>query len=219
MARLFRASYTRPIPTAAEFVTAKGKPHARYVDGHGHKQTVPLTKDGKRLRFIATNFTGQYRNADGKLISVALYSDQTSSEQELARLVRLEDRRDSGLIDRFSEHASRPLAEHVAEWGESILNAQSGKSHADKVTSCVRRIIDGCKFVIIADISASRVLQFLADLRKNRQPANAIDPAKEVYTRTELAALLRVKPCAVASLVRRHRLTGCTSSHARQAFG
>jgi integrase len=147
------------------------------------------------------------RPSTGQQISVPLFTDKTASEQELARLVKLAERRESGLIDPFSEHAGRPLAELVADWQASVLNDGAGTSHANKIASCVRRIIDGCRFNIIADISASRVQQFLADLRKDRQPCSAIDKAKETYTRAELAALLDVKPSAIGSLVRRHRLT------------
>lgn len=63
MARLFRASYTRPIRAETQIVTVKGKPHARYVDrsGRGKARTVPLTKNGKRLLFFSKVYSGQYR--------------------------------------------------------------------------------------------------------------------------------------------------------------
>jgi hypothetical protein len=68
----------------------------------------------------------------------------------------------------------------------------------------------------MADLSASRVQQYLADLRERRAAAPAFDLAKEEYTKKELAALLGVKPSAVPSLIRRHRLEATGKGKARR---
>ena len=64
------------------------------------------------------------------------------------------------------------------------------------------------QFVFPADLSESAVKTFLADLRQRGRPVAPLDPMKESYKRAELAALLKVKPSAVTSLVNRHRLAG-----------
>src|SRR5262249_12177537 len=75
--------------------------------------------------------------------------------------------------------------------------------------------VDGCRFVVPADLSASRVQQYLAGLRE-RHSQSTIDPATRLYTKAALAALLGVKSSAVPSLVRRHRLEAIGNGKARR---
>ena len=67
----------------------------------------------------------------------------------------------------------------------------------------------------MADISASRVQEFLADMRKNRI-LGPLDPNKSEYTRKELAQTLRVNLQQVTDLLRRHRLSGTGDGKARR---
>src|SRR5262249_16665883 len=62
----------------------------------------------------------------------------------------------------------------------------------------------------------SRVQTFLAGLRERGRAAQAIDPAREWYTKKELATLLGVKPCAIPPLVRRHKLEAGGHGKARR---
>ncbi len=71
----------------------------------------------------------------------------------------------------------------------------------------------------MADLSASRVQQFLADLRDHPRALASLDPAKPWYTKGELAALPSVKTSAVPSLVRRHRLEATGNGKARRYPG
>jgi integrase len=202
MAGLFRKSYTVPIPDDAERLTVKGVASARFKQ---RKKTItaPLTTDGTRVRITSPFYYGRVH---GK--TVRLFKDEVASRQRLAELVRNAERGQTDLADPCDGQRRRPLAEHVDEWEAAMRNDGAGSKHVRQFSSCMRRIVEGCKFVVIADLSASRVQQFLADLREDRQTVATIDPAKQFYTRAELAALLHVKPCAVTSLIKRHRLPG-----------
>ena len=68
----------------------------------------------------------------------------------------------------------------------------------------------------MADLSAFRVEQYLADLRDRGRAAVPLDPDKAQYTRGELAKLLGVKGQAITDLVRRHRLQGTGNGKARR---
>src|SRR5262249_36141917 len=87
--------------------------------------------------------------------------------------------------------------------------------HVAQTAACARRVVAGCEFVFMDDVSASRVGTYLADLREVRA-LPALDPAKEEYTKAGLAALLKVKPSSVPSLVRRHRLEATGNGKARR---
>jgi hypothetical protein len=137
---------------------------------------------------------------------VKLFKDAVASQQRLSELLRKMERKESGIADPFEEHRRRPLADHVADWDRAMRHG-AGEKHARQFTACVRRLLAECRFEVMADLSASRVQQYLADLKKDRQPL-VVDPAKAEYTRAELATLLKIKPCTVTSIVARHRLAG-----------
>jgi integrase len=158
----------------------------------------------------------KYRDADGVVRRVAGYTDKEATKQLAGRLEREAARRQEGLTDPHAEHSRRPLAEHLTDWEAALLAEAATPKHVRQTAACARRVIEGCGFVFMADLSASRVQQYLADLRERRGAAPAFDAATEGYTKKELAALLDVKPSAVPSLVRRHRLEATGYGKARR---
>ncbi len=209
MSNIFRKSYTLPIPADAELVTIKGAPSARFK----HKRrtiTVPLTKNGSRVRLCSPCWYGR---VGGKVVK--LFTDAVASQQKLAELIRDAERNQTGLADPGREQRKRPLDEHVGEWEAAMRNDGAGEKHVRQFVGCVRGTINGCQFTFLADISASRVQQYLADLRQDRHRVT-LDPGKAEYKRNELAAILRVKPSAIPSLVRRHRLQAVGEGKARR---
>jgi integrase len=210
MSNIFRRSYTVPIPDAAELITIKGVPSARFKK-NGKTQTAPLTKDGQRMSIESPSWYGWVNGH-----AVRLFKDAVASRQRLAELDRKSELQESGLIDPFEEHRKRPLAEHLGDWAANLRNRGKGESHILATTSCVRRILEACKFERTSNFSASRIEQFLADLRSDGPALRPLDRAKDIYTKTELAAALGINRTAVASLVRRHRLAAMGKGKARR---
>ena len=65
MARVFKQTYTKPVPEGAETFTREGKRHARYKSGKGKTVTAPLSEDGSQIILEATKWYVEYRDADG----------------------------------------------------------------------------------------------------------------------------------------------------------
>ena len=87
---------------------------------------------------------------------------------------------------------------------------------ANQVRTRCRAILDGCGFTFTRDLSAARLQEFLAELRNRGKPMARLDPAKETYTKAELAKLLGIKPASITPLVRRHGLEAEGNGKARQ---
>jgi len=211
MSRVFRQQYTRPIPPDAERVTHKGVPAVRFKGSDGKYVVAPLTRNGDRCRISSPLWYGQYTDADGKTQRVALCENKAAAEQTLAELVKkAEQTKAFGLTDPFGAHRKKSLAEHLADWEQSlqadIVMGNAKPKHVRETVRNARRVIEGCRFVLPGDLSGSAVEAFLAGLRQQGRPVGDLDPAKEWYTRVELAAILRTKPAAVTSLMKRHRL-------------
>src|SRR5262249_61035186 len=90
------------------------------------------------------------------------------------------------------------------------------EKHVRQTLACARRVVEECGFVLIADLSASRVQHFLAGLRERGRKVIDLDPEKEEYTKAELAALLGVKPSAIPALVKRGGLQAAGNGKARR---
>ena len=215
MPRLRRMPYTKPIPEGAEIVTHKGQPHARFNDD-GRIVAAPLTKKGDRIRLLSRKWYGEYTDADGKPCCVPLSTDKTAAGQMLAELVRKTELKKANLSDPFEDHRKRPLADHLDEWEASLLASGATAKHVKQTAACARRVVEACGFVFMADLSASRVQQYLAELRERRRAVPAFEPKKAEYTKKELAALLGVKSSAVPYLVRQHRLEATGNGKARR---
>src|SRR5262249_56713955 len=70
----------------------------------------------------------------------------------------------------------------------------------------VKKILDGRRVKLRADTAPGAVVESLDRLLRQGPATPALDPAKESYTKKELAALLGVTPSAIPPMVRRHRL-------------
>jgi hypothetical protein len=86
------------------------------------------------------------------------------------------------------------------------------------VVGRLEALLDGCKFRFLPDVSASRVMDWLADLRgKGGVPTAAgLEPGREWFTRAEVGKLLGIKSASVTPLVRRHRLPAEGKGKARR---
>src|SRR5262249_58446748 len=96
-----------------------------------------------------------------------------------------------------------PLAEHLTDFGKELLSGGNAPRSVEMVVSRLRALLDGCGFVFISDLSASRAADWLAGLRRQVRPRVELPPDQEWFTRREVAALLGVKPASVAAAVRR----------------
>jgi integrase len=218
--RVFRQQYTRPIPPGAERVTIKnrkGEPVAavRFKGGDGKTITAPVVMrgkgEGRTCRVPSPVWYGRIRGQ-----RVTLCTNKDAAEMMLADLIRKAEMADRGITDPYEEHRKRPLAEHLSDWQAVLLADGATAKHVRQTVACARRVIEGCGFAVMGDLSAYRVQQYLAGLREQRRALPSLDPGQADFTKKELAALLGVKPSAVPSLVRRHRLGATGYGKARR---
>lgn len=158
----------------------EGAPGARFVKA----RKVPKgTAGAKRKRVKSRKWYGR---VPGSPKRIPLSANKVAAQQMLAELVRKAELRKANIFDPFEAHRTRPLLEHVADF-EAYLKAKGNGKHARDAAARVRRVVNGCGFAFIGDLALSRVQQLLAALPGDRRAVLPLDPAKEWYTRTELA--------------------------------
>jgi integrase len=202
VSNLRRVPYTKPIPAGADIVTKKGERFARWKDRKGKTVEAPLTEDGARVRLLSKKWYGEYTDADDRPQCVPLATDRTAAEQMLAALVRKAELGKAGVVDPYEQHRKRPLLDHLADFEADLKAKGTTTEEVKQKTGRIRRLLQGCGFVFISDLSPSRVQQFLADLQESTKQLPPLEPGKEWFTRAEVAAAVGIKPESVKGVVR-----------------
>lgn len=192
--KLFKPSYTRPVPDDAKIVTRKGKRFARFNDRKGKTVTVPLTvtKKGERLVYESPCYGVGF--VDNKQIRrrLPLFSDKRASERaaqkieellscgggmtaELQRwLETLPVKQKSKLIEwqivegrRLSENLGKSLLEHLEDFCDGLAADGAKAYYVRQTRRAISLILEGCRFTFWSDIDGTAVKTFLA---KGRGP-------------------------------------------------
>jgi excisionase family DNA binding protein len=186
------------------------------------KQTIRyLTPTGRRCGPETPGATRKvelsrkwYGTINGR--AIPLCRDKVKSQQMLNKLLNDAAMRQHGLANPFEQHIKRPLADHLADYRRELEARNSAPRYVTCVISRLAALLAGCGFRLIADLSASRVADWLAHMRSKGRPRIALEPGKEAYTPKEAAALLGIKCASVGAVVRRHRLEATGQGKARR---
>jgi hypothetical protein len=198
-------------PTVATYTLPDGK--HRTPDG---KRVTKDTPGAIRVCRRSTVYFGRYRDANRIVQRVPLCADKTAAKQILAKLVTEAKLAEHNLAGAFEAHQKRPLAEHLEDFRADLLAKGRTAKQVRLVYGRARRIVQGCGFRFISELSASRVQGFLAELEARRPALPAIDPAKPSYTRKELAEALGTTPGGITAMFKRHRLAAEGNGKARR---
>lgn len=102
----------------------------------------------------------------GKRFKVKGYTDKKATENKAAELERRAIRLAEGIIEPSDVHGKKPLAEHLADYVRYLTAKGNTAKHVAVTETRIRACLDGCRFVMVADVQPSAVLSFLDDLRK-----------------------------------------------------
>ena len=174
MARVFKQTYTKPLPAGAETITRKGQRLARFKDGRGRTQTAPITQDSQRILLQTAKWYIDYKDADGTTKRAPGFRDKQATEQHASDLEKQAEQVRSGYKPREYEHLTRPLKEHLLEFKSHLLTKGTSEEQAQQVYSRALVIVGGCRFVLWSDIQANVVQEFLAKLRQGTQEQRGI---------------------------------------------
>lgn len=72
-----------------------------------------------------------------------------------------------GLLDPTRAAAGKLLFEHIADFGQSLIDKSDTRKQAQMTVSRVQRIVKDCKFIQWTDISASKVQRSIAKMQEH----------------------------------------------------
>ncbi len=132
------------------------------------KKTTTKTdpKTGQKVKAKSRKWWGRWRAANGTVKRQPLASDKGAAQAMLHELVQKAERTAAGLSDHFDEHKKKPLKTHLEVFRSFMEGKDNNPDHVQLTVTRVRSILDGCRFVFIGDINPTRVVQYLAGLRR-----------------------------------------------------
>jgi integrase len=128
----------------------------------------------------------RYYTPDGKRHKVKGYTDKKATENKAAELERRGIRIDAGIVDASDVHAKTPLAQHAEDFRRYLAAKGNTGEYVAKMMFRLTAVLDGCRFVKIADVQSSAVVEFLGALRgkgKSVKTANDYLAAVKGFTR------------------------------------
>jgi integrase len=155
-----------------------------YIFRPSYTVTDPIT--GKKARKRSRTWWIRYYTPDGERHRVKGYRDKKATETKAAELERRGIRLDAGIVDPTEEHAKKPLAEHAEDFRRYLTAKGNTADYVGLVHFRLTAVLDGCRFVRVADAQASSVVEFLATLRrqgKSVKTANEYLAAVKGFTR------------------------------------
>jgi integrase len=138
--------------------------YAVFVDFAGVLRRLPLLDDERASKGLAriTDSLNSLRSS-GEILP----PEMSRAIEDMPAVMR--DRLVSwDIIPAAKAAARKPLAAHLDDWKDALQAKGSTAGHANQHFKQAQRIVDGCSFITLADISASRVEQFIANLRENQ---------------------------------------------------
>lgn len=149
-----------------------------------YKRKRYTIRNGRKVKLLSKCWYIKYRDADGEKQVVKGYTDKEATRQMAARLEKEAALTSEGMVDRYKEHRTKPLMDHLEDFRQSLLAKGDTARYVGKTVMRAGQIIAGCKFGVWDDIAASKVEIFLKGLR---------DGNKKISTQTSNYYLQAIK--------------------------
>ena len=159
MAEVFKKVTTKPLPPGAAVDIVRGRRVANW-GSRGKPRSAPVNDAGDRIVVESGKW---YGTVDGR--QVPLCRDKTAARTMLNKLLTDAVMDRNGFGDPFKEPRRLPLADHLAAWRADMAARGATAKHARLTANRAGRVVAGCGFAVIADMSASRVQQYVGDLK------------------------------------------------------
>ncbi|MBX3412778.1 MAG: site-specific integrase [Pirellulales bacterium] len=116
----------------------------------------------------------QYFDEQGKRRQVKGFTDRALSAELAAKLESEVRARTSGLVDpdleRASDQRRLPIDSHIKAFRKAIGHNTS--KYVSLVTNRVSKVLSGCKFECLADVDREAIVDYLAELRQEKNLGN-----------------------------------------------
>jgi len=144
-------------------------------------------KSGGKVRAKSKKWWGRYTDDLHREKRVPLSSDKRVAQTMLNDLIAKVERRKAGLDDPIDEEMQKPIEVQLADFKKSQRAKNNSPRYVQEITGKLDRFVDACRWRRVAQIKATDVQGFLADLREEEglsvQTSNHYLRAIKTFTR------------------------------------
>jgi len=187
MATLIKPTKPCLLPLGAEVMDRDGKPHVRLRE-NGKAVLFPLTKDRTKFLRPAAKWYGKYRDADGVTRLVPLSTSKDAARLMLSDELKKVEGEKSGVIDTYTKHRKRPIAELLAEYEQHVLDKGATTKEAAQAARRCEIVFGAVGFVHLKDMDATAAEHWLAERRPLPKQDGGFGPATSNHYRKSLVA-------------------------------
>ncbi len=121
---------------------------------------------GSRVKKRRSKWYARYKGEDGQWKERPGYTDKEATVRLARRLEKGAAQRREGIADPVEQYRATPLTEHLHDFRLSLESKNNGEDHVERTVTRIQKIIDGCNFRFIPDITGDRVANYLAAKRR-----------------------------------------------------
>lgn len=133
----------------------------------------PVT--GEEQVVTVPTWYGRYRNAEGKVVRVALSTNKRVAQQKLVELEEEVQRIKAGFAHSAEKEMVRDIKIHLADFEKSLKSRNNTERHITDTMKKVRACSTACQWRKPIDIRATDVEQFLVSLREREENPVSIE--------------------------------------------
>ena len=189
--RLFKPTYSKPLPEGAKILRRKDGKYAKYRDKRGRLQEARLTKTGDKILVETKEWHIGFEDNLGIRRDVRCYTDHQATQRLADRIQQLMNHKANnlpldnelqkfiedlparirdeltgfGLLDGQRIAAGKKLTEYIEEFEDYLTKKERNTKHIREITGTLRRIFSDCGFVTWTDIKPEPLMNFLNGLR------------------------------------------------------
>jgi integrase len=142
--------------------TLKKVTTTQWIDPVGNR--VKPNTPGATKRVVTSRKWYIVAKVNGRVKRIPAYTDKKASQAKLADWLRAQERGQADLIDPFKEHLDRPVLDHLADYVRVLKTRSRNPDYHGEVERSLRRVFAARKVVLLRDLTADAVQQYLAAL-------------------------------------------------------
>jgi integrase len=161
----------------------------RYQDKQGRR--VPKgTPGAKKVRERSTVWYGQYK-VGRTWKRVPLFTDKQASSVRLAEMVKGIERGEVGLVNPQKDALERHIDEHVDDYLTHLRTQGTNPKHLSERERLLRTVLRACDISMLADLTADKITNFIANLQKKPTPNNSMPGPASARTKDTYRGAVR----------------------------
>lgn len=138
------------------------------------------------IRVESPYYTGAYTDPHtGQRVTRKLYSDKLASRRKLDQMIQAAEQKAAGIIDRYAEHRSRPIMEHIDDYLAHCKHVGMSYKTLHMKGSHLRALIEDVDAHRINDLEPNAISRWLQSLTQKGRSARTVN-----QNRADVVALM-----------------------------